>query len=189
MSDEPVVVLAQRFGVSHMAIRKGRQRSDFIDRPHTAHRLPTTMTPAQEAIAVQLRRTLLLPLDHLLNVMLEFVCSKFSRSALDRCLRHHGVGNLKALSKASPIKIRKILTDNGKAFTDRLFGQAARSESGVHEFAQLCQSIGIEHRLTCPRRPQTNGMVERFNDRIEEVLRSHHFRSGENRQSALMRDV
>jgi len=27
--------------------------------------------------------------------------------------------------------------------------------------------------------PQTNGMVERFNGRIEEVLQSHHFRIGQ----------
>ncbi|MDT7929246.1 DDE-type integrase/transposase/recombinase, partial [Tepidimonas sp.] len=79
---------------------------------------------------------------------------------------------LKALSKTRPIKIHKILTDNGKEFTDRLFGRAARSESGRHEFDQLCQALGIEHRLTRPRRPQTNDMVERFNGRIEEVLRS-----------------
>jgi hypothetical protein len=26
--------------------------------------------------------------------------------------------------------------------------------------------------------PLTNGMVERFNGRIEDVLQSHHFRSG-----------
>jgi transposase InsO family protein len=96
---------------------------------------------------------------------------------------------LKALSKTCPIKIRKILTDKGKAFTDRLFGRAARSESGRHEFDQLCQALGIEHRLTRPRRPQTNGMVERFNGRIEEVLRSHHFTSGEDLDRTVARYV
>jgi len=43
----------------------------------------------------------------------------------------------------------------------------------------LCTALEIEHRLTPPKSPQTNGMVERFNGRIEEVLQSHHFRSGE----------
>ena len=43
----------------------------------------------------------------------------------------------------------------------------------------LCAELGIEHRLTPPMRPQTNGMVERFNGRIEDVLQSHRFRSGE----------
>jgi len=43
----------------------------------------------------------------------------------------------------------------------------------------LCGDLGIEHRLALPQHPQTNGMVERFNGRIEEVLQSHHFRYGE----------
>ncbi|MCI4439962.1 MAG: transposase, partial [Tibeticola sp.] len=47
----------------------------------------------------------------------------------------------------------------------------------------------IEHRLTRPRRPQTNGMVERFNGRIEEVLRSHHFTSGEDLERTIARYV
>jgi hypothetical protein len=33
--------------------------------------------------------------------------------------------------------------------------------------------------LTPAQSPQTNGMVERVNGRIEDVLQSHHFRSGE----------
>ena len=37
--------------------------------------------------------------------------------------------------------------------------------------------------------PQTNGMVERFNGRIEEVLQSHHFRSGEELETTLHRYV
>ena len=37
--------------------------------------------------------------------------------------------------------------------------------------------------------PQTNGMVERFNGRIEEVLRSHYFHSGEELETTLHRYV
>ncbi len=40
-----------------------------------------------------------------------------------------------------------------------------------------------------PKSPQTNGMVERFNGRIEEVLQSHHFRSGEELEATLHRYV
>jgi transposase InsO family protein len=43
--------------------------------------------------------------------------------------------------------------------------------------------------LTPPKSPQTNGMVERFNGRIEEVLQSHHFRSGEELETTLHRYV
>jgi transposase InsO family protein len=102
---------------------------------------------------------------------------------------HSAAAFLKALSRACPIKIRQILTDNGQEFTDRLFGRAARSESGRHEFDQLCQAPGIKHRLPRPRCPQTNGIVERFNSRIEGVLRSHHFTSGEHLERTILRYV
>jgi len=46
---------------------------------------------------VALRETLLLPLDDLLVVTREFIHPEVSRSGLDRCLRRHGISNLKAL--------------------------------------------------------------------------------------------
>jgi hypothetical protein len=58
-----------------------------------------------------------------------------------------------------------------------------------HAFDQLCKALGIEYGPTRPLWPQTNGMVERFDGRIEEVLRSHHFRGGEDFKSILMRYV
>ena len=64
-----------------------------------------------------------------------------------------------------------------------------RSATGQHEFDTLCAALNIEHRLTPPRSPQTNGMVERFNGRIEDVLQSHHFRSGEELETTLHRYV
>jgi transposase InsO family protein len=82
-----------------------------------------------------------------------------------------------------------VLTDNGKEFTDRLFGLRKRAATGKHEFDLLCAGLGIEHRLAPPQHPQTNGMVERFNGRIEEVLQSHHFRSGEELETTLHRYV
>jgi len=258
-SSEPASVLALRYGVSEETARKWKRRDSVQDLSATPHNLQTTLTPAQEAVVVQLRRLLLLPLDDLLAVTREFLNPEVSRSGLDRCLRRHGVSNLKALlpktpaephkafkayepgfvhvdvkylpqmadettrrylfvaidratrwvfvrimpartaanarrflrdlHRACPIGIAKILTDNGKEFTDRLFASRARAASGSHEFDQLCAELGIEHRLTPPKSPQTNGMVERFNGRIEEVLQSHHFRSGEELETTLHRYV
>ena len=96
---------------------------------------------------------------------------------------------LAAVRKAAPFKIRILLTDNGKEFTDRLFGGHSRKPTGEHEFDQLCQALGIEHRLTKPKTPQTNGMVERFNGRLSQVLRSHHFSSAEDLEKTLNRFV
>ena len=69
------------------------------------------------------------------------------------------------------------------------FGLRKREQSGKHEFDKLCAELDIEHRLTPPGSPQTNGMVERFNGRIEDVLQSHHFRSGEELETTLHRYV
>jgi transposase InsO family protein len=96
---------------------------------------------------------------------------------------------LNAVHKAAPFTIKTLLTDNGKEFTDRLFGQRAKEASGQHEFDALCESLGIEHRLTKPKTPQTNGMVERFNGRLAQVLRSHHFNSADDLEKTLLRYV
>ncbi len=106
------------------------------------------------------------------------------------------------LERACPIRIRTIFTEraiegaigssptaSGKEFTDRLFGLRKRAATGEHEFDTPCAEIAIEHRLTPPKSPQTNGMVERFNGRVEEVLQSHHFRSGEELETTLHRYV
>ena len=72
--------------------------------------------------------------------------------------------------------IHTILTDNGSEFTDRfavdMKGKPEGRPSGKHPFDRLCAARRIEHRLIKPFRPQTNGMVERFNRRLSEALRS-----------------
>jgi hypothetical protein len=57
----------------------------------------TTLTSDQELIAVELRRTLLLPTDDLLAVTREFINPAVSRAGLGRCLRRHGVSDLRDL--------------------------------------------------------------------------------------------
>ena len=258
-SDEPAWMVAERYSISEQTVWKWRKRDGVHDHSHTAHRLQTTLTPAQEAVAVALRKALLLPLDDLLSVVREFLNPNVSRSGLDRCLRRHGVSKLRDLTpkapkpahkpfrayepgylhvdvkylpqmpdeqrrrylfvaidratrwvfvriypaktaanarrflrdleRAAPMKITRVLTDNGKEFTDRLFGLRKRAATGNHEFDRLCADLGIEHRLAPPMRPQTNGMVERFNGRIEDVLQSHRFRSGEDLEQTILRYV
>ena len=92
-------------------------------------------------------------------------------------------------SAAATFNGASVPTCYGKKFTDRLFGLRKRSPTGKHDFDQLCAELGIEHRLASPQHPQTNGMVERFNGRIEEVLKSHHFISGEDLETTLYRYV
>lgn len=72
-SDEPAWVLAERHGTTEQTVYKWRHRDSVEDRSHTPHRLQTTLTPAQEAVAVALRRTLQVSLDDLLAIMPEFI--------------------------------------------------------------------------------------------------------------------
>ncbi len=101
---DPAWRVAERYGISMQTAWKWRNRDSVDDRSHTPHRLQTTLTPApaQEAVAVSLRKTLLLPLDDLLSVLRKFLNPHVSRSGLDRCLRRHGVGSLRALKPATP---------------------------------------------------------------------------------------
>ena len=96
-STDPAWMVAGRYGISEQTVWKWRKRDSVHDLSHMRHRLQTTLSPAQEAVAVALRTTLLLPLDDLLAVVREFLNPHVSRSGLDRCLRRHGVSNLREL--------------------------------------------------------------------------------------------
>jgi transposase InsO family protein len=60
--------------------------------------------------------------------------------------------------QAFPFQVTHVLTDGGSCFT-------------AAGFEVACRKLGVEHRKTRPYTPKTNGMVERFNGRIQsEVL-------------------
>ena len=73
-----------------------------------------------------------------------------------------------------PHPVHTILTDNGFEWTDRLAGdrvrRGIRKASEKHPVDIVCQKHHITHKLTKPFTPQTNGMVERFNRRINEAI-------------------
>jgi hypothetical protein len=66
------------------------------------------------------------------------------------------VNFMRRLKLTSPIKIAKILTDNGSQFTDR-FATKDKKPSGEHAFDRARTSMAIEHRLAPPRHPQPTG--------------------------------
>src|SRR6056297_4889 len=110
-SEEPAWVLADRYGISEQTVWKWRKRDDVHDLSHTPHKLQTTLTPAQEAVAVALRTTLLLPLDDLLAIVREVLNPSVSRSGMDRCLRRHGVSRLQDLKPEVPKPAPKPFRD------------------------------------------------------------------------------
>jgi transposase-like protein len=82
-SGDAGTALAERFGgaANAQTIYKWRNRDSAADRSHTPHRLQTTLTPAQEAVAVALRKSLLVSLDDLvaLAIGLEPVAPSMAR--------------------------------------------------------------------------------------------------------------
>ena len=84
---------------------------------------------------------------------------------------------LEALVAAVPYKVHTVLTDNGIQFADlpkNRSGPTARFRG--HPFDRSCRKFDIEHRLTKPKHPWTNGQVERMNRTIKEatVKRFHY---------------
>lgn len=73
-----------------------------------------------------------------------------------------------------PFRIKKILTDNGREFTLSNWGRWGKPAKGIHFFDEVCIACGIEHRLTKPYTPKTNGLVERMNGLIQEQTIKRH---------------
>ena len=86
---------------------------------------------------------------------------------------------LEALVAAVPYRVEIVLTDNGIQFADlpkNRSGPTARLRG--HPFDRACREHGIEHRLTKPNHPWTNGQVERMNRTIKDAtVKRYHYES------------
>ena len=83
-------------------------------------------------------------------------------------------GFLKALANAVPYRIHTVLTDNGVQFVQH----DRKAEGGFvpHVFGAVCAGKGIEHRLTRPYHPWTNGQAERMVRTIKDAtVRAFHY--------------
>ena len=237
-SRKSVAELAAELGVSETTIYRWRDRTTVEDRSHRPHNLVTSLSAVEERAVCELRTSLQLPLDDIVEVMQRCINAKLSRSAIHRCLQRNGISRLAkpdkpkagifetasigfihidlkhlpalqrrvsyafvAIDRATryvyveihprrdgatatgflkrfladfPHDVHTILTDNGSEFTDRFAvdkkNKPPGKPSGDHPFDKLCKLRGIDHRLTRPYHPQTNGMVERFNRRIAEAI-------------------
>jgi transposase InsO family protein len=103
---------------------------------------------------------------------------------------------LRALIKAVPYKIHIVLTDNGTHFTTpgNVCSAAADIKLAIengepiwaHAFEYACAQNDIDHRLTKPRHPWTNGQVERMNRTIKEAtVKRFHYETHEQLRSHL----
>ena len=103
--------------------------------------------------------------------------SKFAVAQLvDKANTQTARAFLEALVAAVPYRVEIVLTDNGVQFADlpkNRSGPTARLRG--HPFDRACREHGIEHRLTKPNHPWTNGQVERMNRTIKDATVKRYY--------------
>jgi transposase InsO family protein len=107
--------------------------------------------------------------------------SKFTHVAFyDANTKANGAAFLREVVAAFPYRLHTVLTDNGMAFADlpRNRGRYPEIEAvfGGHVFDRVCDEHGIEHRLTKPYHPWTNGQAERMNRTVKDAtIKAFHY--------------
>ena len=98
--------------------------------------------------------------------------SKFVFAELhERATRAIAVEFLTRLIAAVPYTIHTILTDNGIQFANR----AGDKYAFKLLFDRICEEHGVEHRLTKPNHPWTNGQVDRMNRTLKDATVHRYF--------------
>jgi len=117
-----------------------------VDGSHCPKTLKTTLTPEQELIVVELRTTLLLPTDDLLSVTPEFINPAVSRAGLGRCLRRHGLSDLRDLVKQNDgaRATKKTFKDYGPASSISISSTCPRCRTNPP--GAICSSPSIAPR-------------------------------------------
>ena len=100
-SKKSVLELVAELGVSETTVRRWRGRTTVEDRSHRPKKLATNLTSEEETLVCELRTSLQLPLDDIVEVMRRCIRPTLSRSAIHRCLQRHGISR-----RAKPDKPR-----------------------------------------------------------------------------------
>jgi transposase-like protein len=83
--------LARELGIHPRTMARWKSRQDVADRSTRPHRLSTRLTQWEEALIVEPRRRLALPLDDITEPLRRCINPRLSRSAIHRCLQRHGL--------------------------------------------------------------------------------------------------
>jgi transposase-like protein len=86
-SRKSVAQLAAELGVCETTIRRWRGRTNVADRSHRPLNLMTSLSVVEERAVCELRTSLQLPLDDIVEVIQRCINAKLSRSAIHRCCR------------------------------------------------------------------------------------------------------
>lgn len=112
--------------------------------------------------------------------------SKFAFAELhERATRRIAADFLRRLIAVVPYEIHTVLTDNGIQFTTPGNKASAAAEIKAalergeifraHSFELACTQNHIDHRLTKPNHPWTNGQVERMNRTLKEATVKRYY--------------
>ena len=107
----------------------------------------------------------------------------------DRAGKTEGAAFLRNVVQAFPYQIHIVLTDNGMAFADlpQNRERPSRRLLGPHIFDRVCIEHGIEHRLTKPYHPWTNGQAERMNRTIKDATtKAFHYQDLESLKTHIL---
>jgi len=140
--------LAVRYGINPKTVAKWRRRDSVCDaRMGPREPRSTILSKEEEALIVAFRKHTLLSLDDCLYT-LQATIPHLTRSSLHRCLQRHGINRLPETHGDKPAK---------RKFKSYPIGYFHVDIAEVRTDAS-----GIEHRLTKPNHPWTNGQVERM---------------------------
>jgi len=143
----------QRHGISRLPeVAEKPKKSRFKPYPLGYFHLDIAEVQTEEG-----KLYLFVAIDRTSKVAFAELHERMTRSVVVEFLRH--------LLAAVPYKIHTILTNNGIQFANRATDRYAFPLL----FDRICAKHDIEHRLTKPNHPWTNGQVERMNRTLKEA--------------------
>ena len=164
----------QRYGISQLPKVEGEASAK---RKFKAYPIGYFHIDIAEVRTAQGRLYLLVAIDR---------TSKFAFVELhEKATTHVAADFLRRLIAAVPYKVHIVLTDNGTHFTDPRGETWTPAEIRdlmerkqpfrAHAFEYACAQLDIDHRLTKPRHPWTNGQVERMNRTLKDATVKRYF--------------
>ena len=164
----------QRHGISQLPQVEGEAS---VKRKFKAYPIGYFHIDIAEVRTAQGRLYLLVAIDRTSKFVFVELHEKVARRTAADFLRH--------LIAAVPYKVHTVLTDNGTHFTTPGNTRSAAPnikaaiDAGepvwAHAFEYACARCDIDHRLTKPKHPWTNGQVERMNRTLKDATVKRYF--------------
>lgn len=185
-SKATIAELAEKYDLNPKTVMKWRRRQSVEDMPMGPRDARSTvLSVEEEALCIAFRKHTLLPLDDCLYA-LQASIPHLTRSSLHRLFQRHDISRLpsiggeKTRKKFKSYPIGYFTTPGNVASAAKIIREALDRGELVwaHGFELTCAQNDIDHRLTKPNHPWTNGQVERMNRTLKEAtVRRYYYDS------------